>query len=64
MTYKTFNCRQCKFWLEKESWVNTKNGTRVIEWRGNCRKRPPSASHGWPVVMDSDWCGEFHMRVD
>ena len=44
-------CGRCMWWVRK--------GTTTI---GRCRRNAPSAdAPGWPIVMDSDFCGEFRL---
>lgn len=49
-------CGNCKFFKKYDSEDN----------RGECRKHSPVITNQglsrWPVVVDSEWCGEFEKR--
>lgn len=47
----TFQCASCMFFVPK-------NETSI----GRCRKHSPSID-GWPVVHDSDWCGDHKLTA-
>ena len=45
------SCADCRFFLGD---VDDTNGT------GQCHRNAPSPmASGWPVVLGSDWCGEY-----
>ncbi len=46
-------CGSCMWWAEKK-------GTNVLAGIGRCRRNGPSMS-GWPVVFDTDWCGNHKL---
>lgn len=48
----TFHCNTCMFYVPKDE--------SAI---GRCRRHSPDNS-GWPVVFDSDWCGDHKMASD
>jgi hypothetical protein len=43
---KKLLCKTCKYFIEKDP-----------SFTGHCRKYAPTIK-GFPVVYDSDWCGE------
>jgi len=46
----TYKCRTCSYFVEK------KDNPHV----GRCRRHAPTLD-GWPVVYDSDWCGDHKL---
>lgn len=45
----TFECKTCMFFVPK-------NESSV----GRCRRKAPT-NDGWPVIFDTDWCGEHRL---
>ena len=41
-------CRSCMWFMQKAGKV------------GRCRRRAPTMA-GWPVVFESDWCGDHKL---
>lgn len=41
-------CQSCMFWVPK------------TETQGRCRRHAPTLA-GWPVVYDTDWCGDHKL---
>ena len=46
-------CRTCMFWVRKSRLCPMQVGQ---PWPGRCRRHAPTMQ-GWPVVFDTDWCG-------
>lgn len=51
---KLMTCRRCMWFLPK------KGSSDSI---GRCRRHAPTMS-GFPVVFDSDWCGDHKLNED
>lgn len=71
---KTKTCANCIFWLEEVVPQGTES--RPLKFR-YCRRYPPTvnisppaetggkkiANYYWPVISETDWCGEFRNRA-
>jgi hypothetical protein len=42
-----WSCENCRFYMAADKTI------------GQCRRRAPSAGHGWPKVRSVNFCGEF-----
>ena len=51
---KGMRCERCMWWAHKANNV------------GRCRRHAPGSQGdpGWPVVMKTDWCGDFRLTED
>jgi hypothetical protein len=49
-------CPTCPWWA-KEAQSKFRTGSRAAHDRGDCRRKEPSAEHGWPKTWDDEWCG-------
>jgi hypothetical protein len=60
-------CRDCDYWERREDIGAGSHGL--------CRREPPwrlliigedvkAGGSGWPTTVDTDWCGDFEMKVD
>lgn len=47
----TYNCSTCRFFVLKEAKV------------GRCRRHAPELN-GYPVVYESDWCGDHKLGTN
>jgi hypothetical protein len=63
--WTVYQCDKCKC-IEMKRWQPTCDQCLFYkpddETTGECRRRPPLASHSWPEVSDHDWCGEHEAR--
>ena len=48
-------CRSCMWFVEKESNAEVKK--KIV---GRCRRHAPTMN-GYPVVYESDWCGDHKL---
>jgi hypothetical protein len=51
-------CRTCMFFVVKETVANRPLDTRGLV--GRCRRHAPTRT-GYPVVFESDWCGDHKL---
>ena len=52
-------CRTCCWFLEKVGKENDQ-GQEPVKLIGRCRRHAPTMN-GFPVVFDSDWCGDHKL---
>lgn len=45
-----FGCNSCRYYVPKKCYING----------GACRRSAPTMT-GYPVVFESDWCGEHKL---
>ena len=48
-------CTTCRFYIKKEK--TTVSDTDAGIAIGRCRSRSPTMD-GWPVMFETDWCGD------
>jgi len=50
---RNMHCLTCMFYMAKEGGI-------VKSVKGRCRRHAPTLG-GWPVVFDTDWCGDHKL---
>ncbi len=50
-------CRTCMFYVPKVAKAETDSAVAEI---GRCRRHAPTMS-GWPVMFETDWCGDHKL---
>lgn len=53
------SCTECRFFRKAIRWSNIAG---AMAEASECRHSRPDNS-GWPLVMNTDWCGEFENEV-
>jgi hypothetical protein len=51
-------CKSCKWYKSRGGSFLSEDGYSLIE-KGECRKNAPKDNQWWPLVLPSDFCGEF-----
>ncbi len=52
-------CATCMHFVLKAEESDTASPVAVVP-KGRCRRRAPTLN-GWPVVFQSDWCGDHKL---
>ena len=58
LRHATMKCHQCMWFVLKKTTLEDDVYPGHV---GRCRRHAPTLS-GWPVVMDTDWCGDFKLN--
>jgi len=53
---KGMSCHSCMWYIEKIKNTTSLNTAPI----GRCRRRAPTMN-GYPVVFDTDWCGDHKL---
>lgn len=56
---KTMLCKTCMYYVPKYGNEDYDSVSKL----GRCRRHAPTMS-GWPVMFESDWCGDHKLDVD
>lgn len=56
-------CDRCISFVPKKAYNENKKGNyeEKLSVVGRCRRHSPT-HEGYPVVLDSDWCGDFKLN--
>lgn len=54
---KSMNCYTCMWYTEKAKDEDSKNTAPI----GHCRRHAPTMN-GYPVVFETDWCGDHKLN--
>lgn len=54
---KLMHCVSCMFYVEKVKAVYSRNTAPI----GRCRRHAPTMN-GYPVVFETDWCGDHKLN--
>jgi hypothetical protein len=58
-------CGLCLYFVPKQVITNKTNQEILSKYSniGRCRRHAPALS-GWPIVMNTDWCGDFKLNEE
>lgn len=55
-------CKTCMYYVAKPSESAVATATVTLQQKlGRCRRHAPTMS-GWPVMYESDWCGDHKLK--